>query len=92
MVLLPYKETLKKNIQDKVANSDSSIFTDDLKTFLYLAKTDEDLSLLQQSIRKYESQALNALKYNFESPLMRLMYAQNKTDEALKIFMSGVKK
>jgi hypothetical protein len=57
-----------------------------------LVKNDEDLSLLQQGINKYETQssALSALKFNFETPLMRLMYNQNKTDQALATFNSDV--
>lgn len=55
---------------------------------LYLTKSDADLDVLINAIRKYQKQESAAIfNFSFETPLMRLLYSLNKTDKALELFM-----
>lgn len=75
-------------IEEAVSKPDGKIFTEDLKTMLYLSKSDSDLDLLVSAIRKYQTQESTAIfGFNFETPLIRLLYSLNKTDRALAIFL-----
>ncbi len=67
----------------------ASKWSNNLDTFLYLARTDEDISLLKQAIKEW-SRLGNLRKLKFQNPLMKLMYVQNRTDEAFKTLMSEV--
>lgn len=80
--------SLKVTIEEAVSKPDSKIFTEDLKTLLYLSKSDSDLDLLVNAIRKYQKQESAAIfGFNFETPLIRLLYSLNKTDRALELFL-----
>ncbi len=87
------KDALKNYIQELVADSNSSILNGNLKAFLYLVKIDEDFSLLKRGIQKLELQLSPdqlARASSLQTPLMRLMYIQDRTDQALELFMSDV--
>ncbi|CAF0959215.1 unnamed protein product [Brachionus calyciflorus] len=80
--------SLKLAIEEGMSKPDSKIFTEDLKTMLYLTKTDADIDLLLNAIRKYQQQESSTIfNFNFESPLIRLLYTLNKTDRALNLFL-----
>jgi hypothetical protein len=80
-------ESLKMTIEQSLAKPDSKIFTEDLKTLLYLTKGDSDLDLLLRALKKYRSQeSLAIFNFNFESPLVKLLIELKKTDKALEIF------
>ncbi|RNA26624.1 pentatricopeptide repeat-containing mitochondrial-like [Brachionus plicatilis] len=80
--------SLKVTIEEAVSKPDGKIFTEDLKTLLYLSKSDSDLDLLVNAIRKYQKQESTAIfGFNFETPLIRLLYSLNKTDRALALFL-----
>jgi hypothetical protein len=83
---------IKANIETAVSQPAGIILTNDLKTLLFTAKTDEELDLVLKAIQKYETQSavLGKLKFNFEAPLMLLFYVSNKTNKALELFMSNV--
>jgi hypothetical protein len=65
------------------------IATSDLKKFLYLVKSDEDLDLLVKALHRLEQQR-TPFNFAFDAHLMRLMYVLDKTDTALELFMSKV--
>lgn len=80
--------TLRQSIVEAVSKPDGKIFTEDLKTFLYLAQTDEDIDTIIKAVKKHQSQAsLSIFSFNFDVPLMRLLYSLNKTDKALELFL-----
>jgi len=78
-------EPFKKRIAEAL-NEDKAIFTEDLKTLLHLVRNDTDLELLVKLLKRYKTQSLVVRDYSFGSPIIRLLYVMNKTDEALKLF------
>jgi hypothetical protein len=86
------KGALKENVEATLSKPEGQLLSDDIKTLLYSAKSDEELDLVVKAIQKYDTQSasLSVLKFNFDAPLMRLFYVLNKADKALELFMSNV--
>lgn len=83
-------EKIKKSVADSLAKKDAKIFSEDLKKLVYLAKTDDDINLLIDGIKKYKTQdSLTVFSFNFEVPLMKLLYSKEKTDKALELYLKG---
>lgn len=87
-MVVSLKASLKVTIEEAISKPDAKIFTEDLKTLLYLSKSDSDLDLLVNAIRKYQKQESAAIfGFNFETPLIRLLYSLNQTDRALSLIL-----
>lgn len=80
--------TIRKAFQDTLSKPEGKFFTEDLKTFLYLTKDDADYNILIDAIKRYTAQdASSIFNFNFEAPLMRSFYVNNKSDKALELYM-----
>lgn len=78
---------IRSTMEQNLAKTDGKVFTEDLKTLLYLTKTDSDIELLLNAVKKYTSQNASAIfNFNFEPPLSKLLINLNKIDKALEIF------
>ena len=47
------KDKIRENLQAELSKSDGKLHFDNVKQFLYLTQTDEDLNLLIDAIKKY---------------------------------------
>lgn len=80
---------VKQAIKDAVTKPEGKLFTEDIKLYLYQTKTDDEINTLVEAIKKYRSQSsLSLFSFNFDSPLMRLLYTLNKTDQAVNLYMN----
>jgi len=55
------------------------------------ANNDQEIDAVIQALKKYSTNKVKFTDYHFGSPVMRLLYIQNKTDLALKLYMDEVK-
>jgi len=80
--------TVKQTVKDAVSKPDGKIFTEDLKSYLYQTQTDEEIDTLIEGIKKHQNQqSVSLFSFNFDGPLMRLLYSLNKTDKALSLYL-----
>jgi len=81
-------DSIRSAIQITVEKPDARAFTEDIKTFLYLTKTDSDFELLKKAIEKYNKQDTSPIfNFRFAAPLMRLAHSLNKTDDMLALYL-----
>jgi len=81
-------DSIRNAVKLSVEKPEAKAFTEDIKTFLYLTKTDSDFELLKKAIEKYEKQSASPIfNFRFASPLMRLAYTLNKTNEMLELYL-----
>jgi hypothetical protein len=101
----------KKRFLDSIGQSNSQIFTEDLRNMIMSANNDQEIDAVIQALKRYLFEKIslknfgkylyfcfrystNKVKftdYHFGSPIMRLLYIQNKTDLALQLYMDEVK-
>ncbi|CAF4303386.1 unnamed protein product [Rotaria socialis] len=83
----PSIDGFKKRFFDSITKPDSQIFTEDLRNMIMSANSDEEVDAVIQALRKYNSNKVKFTDFHFGSPIMRLLYVQNKPDLAMKLFM-----
>jgi len=83
----PSLDVFKKRFLDSVDQADSQIFTEDLRNMIMSANTDQEITTVIQALKKYSTNKVKFTDYHFGSPVMRLLYVQNKTDLALQLYM-----
>lgn len=76
----------KKNFLDSIEKPDSQIFTDDLRNMIISADNDEEINGVIQALKKYNANKLKLTDYHFGSPIMRLLYIQNRLDLAMELY------
>lgn len=82
--LAPQKESIRNNIEKSLSAPEGKVFVEDVKSFLYCSKSDDDIELVRKSIERYNKQEkLEAFSFNV--PLIKLLTVLNKTDIALDI-------
>lgn len=86
----PELAATRAKVEATIPKKDEVINTEDLKTLVHTAKTDADIELLLKAINKYQIQEEEVL-FRFEAPFMRLLYALDKTDKALELFLKEEK-
>jgi len=79
--------SFKKRFLESIENSNAQIFTEDLRNMIMSAETDQDINAVITALKKYTLNKLKFTDYHFGSPIMRMLYIQNKPDLAMKIFM-----
>ncbi|CAF2463636.1 unnamed protein product [Rotaria sp. Silwood2] len=79
--------SFKKRFLDSVNKPDAQIFTEDLRNMIMSADSDEEIDAVIEALKKYNSNKLKFTDYHFGSPIMRLLYIQNKPELAMKLFM-----
>jgi hypothetical protein len=82
-------ETFKENIENALSKSNGNIDYKDLKRFFECVKTDADLDVFLKGMIRYQSIQTD-LDSRLSKPLMQYLYVSNRTDKALKLFMSKV--
>ncbi|CAF3487500.1 unnamed protein product [Adineta steineri] len=83
----PSLDVFKKRFLDSIGQKDSQIFTEDLRNMIMSANTDPEIDSVIQALKKYSANTTKLTDYHFGSPVMRLLYTQNKTDLALQLYM-----
>lgn len=83
----PSIDVFKKRFLESVGQSDSQVFAEDLRNMIMTASSDQEIDAVIQALKKYNSNQVKFTDYHFGSPVMRLLYIQNKTDQALQLFM-----
>ncbi|CAF1094054.1 unnamed protein product [Rotaria magnacalcarata] len=83
----PSIDGFKKRFLDSINKPDSQIFTEDLRNMIMSANSDEEVDAVIQALRKYNSNKVKFTDFHFGSPIMRLLYIQNKSDLAMQLFM-----
>ncbi|UJR25717.1 hypothetical protein I4U23_007068 [Adineta vaga] len=83
----PSLDGFKKRFLDSIGQSDSQILTEDLRNMIMSANNDQEISGVIQALKKYSTSKMKFTDYHFGSPIMRLLYTQNKTDLALQLYM-----
>lgn len=83
------KSTFICRMREYMNSSESNtIFTDDLKSAMCLAESDDDIEVTLQMVRRFHSRNLELKfsEFQFGPPLMRLLYMKNMPDLAYKLF------
>jgi hypothetical protein len=83
----PSLDGFKKRFLESAGQSNSQIFTEDLRNMIMSATNDQEIDAVIQALKKYSTNTFKLNDYHFGSPVMRLLYLQNKTDLALQLYM-----
>ncbi|CAF0894658.1 unnamed protein product [Rotaria sordida] len=83
----PSLDAFKKRFVDSITQTNSQIFTEDLRNMIMSANNDQEIDTVIQALKKYSTNKVKFSDYHFGSPIMRLLYIQNKTDLALQLYM-----
>jgi len=83
----PSLDVFKKRFLESVGQSNSQVFAEDLRNMIMSASNDQEIEAVIQALKKYSANQVKFTDYHFGSPVMRLLYLQNKTDQALQLFM-----
>lgn len=83
----PSLDVFKKRFLESVGQSNSQVFAEDLRNMIMSASNDQEIDAVIQALKKYSASQIKFTDYHFGSPIMRLLYIQNKTDQALQLFM-----
>lgn len=81
-------DKFKEKMRDYSAQeSKSMIFTEDLKNIIYLAENDDDVEVVINMMKKFQSQSkgLRFGNFVFGPVVMRMFHNLNKPDEALQV-------
>ncbi|CAF1328220.1 unnamed protein product [Rotaria magnacalcarata] len=84
----PSLDAFKKRFVDSIEQSNSQIFTEDLRNMIMSAENDTEIETVIQALKKYSNNKVKFSDYHFGSPIMRLLYIQNKTNLALELYMN----
>ncbi|CAF0726178.1 unnamed protein product [Rotaria sp. Silwood1] len=84
----PSLDAFKKRFVDSIEEPNSQIFTEDLRNMIMSADNDQEIDIVIQALKKYSTNKVKFSDYHFGSPIMRLLYIQNKTDLALELYMN----
>jgi hypothetical protein len=80
-------DVFKKRFLDSLGQKDSQVFSEDLRNMIMSANNDQEIDTVIQALKKYGTSKDKFTDYHFGSPIMRLLYTQNKTDLALQLYM-----
>ncbi|CAF2745192.1 unnamed protein product [Rotaria sp. Silwood2] len=83
----PSLDAFKKRFVDSIEQTNSQIFTEDLRNMIMSAENDQEIDTVIQALKKYSTNKVKFSDYHFGSPIMRLLYIQNKTNLALDLYM-----
>lgn len=84
---------LKSKFPDRMreyvaANKECIIYTDDLKSMVYITENDNDIDILDTMIKKYHEQSGRSTfsTFVFGPIILRMFHFLNKTEKALELF------
>ncbi|CAF1149546.1 unnamed protein product [Adineta ricciae] len=83
----PSLDGFKKRFLESIGQADSQVFTEDLRNMIMTANNDDEINGVIQALKKYSTNKTKFSDYHFGSPVMRLLYTQNKTDLALQLYL-----
>jgi hypothetical protein len=80
---------LKKSIEDALKKPHGEIAFRDLSNFIYLINSDDELKVMLDGLKRFQSQQIG-VDLGLSKPLMQLLYILDKTEIALELFMEKV--
>lgn len=84
------KNDVRKIIEKSMSDGNSKMFTEDLKTLLYLTQNQDEFDFVVNAVKMYYNQAESGVfNFHFGMPLMRCAYSLNLTDKMFELTMSG---
>ncbi len=85
------KDSLTKNIEKGMSDGKAKLFTEDLKTLIYLTQNEKEFDFIFSAVKKYYSQGESGVfNFHFGMPLMRCAYNLNLTDKMYEMVMNQV--
>jgi hypothetical protein len=79
----------RENLENALFKQNGKIDYNDLSSFFHNVKTNKDLNLFLEAMKRYQSHQ-SKLDFKLSLPLMHFLYVSSRTDKALELFMSEV--